>query len=337
MKKNFLIVVLWFAAGLATAQKQTGTEKVITASEKINKKSQQISEASNQAANQMAQAGENAKVVAANVKRLIKVFEPIFKLHFKKKKAVSGNTEPATVNTTAVTAAANETPAAPQPIPEAAPANYADAPVPAIDGGYKNYQPESDDYNTDGSANWGNQYNAEFGNYLDAFTGTILDGGSAEDKPTAVDLIFLAPNDGQNAYYIITPNFAHDNGSADAFWGSATTDNPVKSWKAVNESEVAVTTLTGQQFEKLQYSEQLRGAVKQAKCFASFYSSTTKLEGKVFAVKTEMLGRSAYALIYVMKHVGTSGSSGYLKVKIKCTGFDNNGDGNPDAGMYYRH
>jgi hypothetical protein len=37
-----------------------------------------------------------------------------------------------------------------------------------------------------------------------------------------------------------------------------------------------------------------------------------------------------------MKHVGTSESGGHLKVKIKCTAFNNNGDGNPDAGMYYR-
>ena len=49
-----------------------------------------------------------------------------------------------------------------------------------------------------------------------------------------------------------------------------------------------------------------------------------------------MEGRTIYALIYVVKQIGSRGNGGYLKVKIKCTGFDNNGDGNPDVSEYNR-
>lgn len=322
------------------AQKKSTADKVVEASEKANKKSQQISDASNKVAGQAREAGDNAKNIAGNVKAVIKVFEPIFKLHFKKKnknKPVKGDEVTVIKNTPVKSDNTNNNyESVPQPIPgNSENGNNTTGTVPALpQANYDPGIPESKEYNSDGTANWGNQYNAEFGCYLDALTGTIMDGGQSEDNPNAVDLIFLAPNDGQNAYYLITPNFAHDNITADAYWGSATTDNPVKTWKSVNESEVAVTNLTGIQFEKIQYNEQLRGAVKNAKGFSSFYISLNKLDGKVFAVKTTMGERDAFALIYIVKHIGTSGSGGYLKVKIKCTGFDNNNDGNPDAGLY---
>lgn len=342
MKKTFLLLSICFLNYYLQAQEKPVTDKVVEAAEKTNKKSQQISEASNKVKEQAQQVGTNAQNIASNVKAVIKIFEPILQHFKKKKKPVPTGNDAVVINTSQVKSEnsnnTNTSPAAegnnstPQPANNNYEASPADTAPPHFNYGVS----ESPAYNTDGTANWGNQYNAEFGCYLDAFSGTILDGGSAEDKPNSVDLIFLAPNDGQNAYYIITPNLAHDNVSADAFWGSATTDNPVKSWKEVNESEVALTTLTGAQFEKIQYNENLRGAVKQAKGFASFYISLNKLDGKVFAVKSTMANRDAYALIYVVKHVGTSGSGGYLKVKIKCTGFDNNGDGNPDVSEYNR-
>lgn len=338
MKKILCVLVSVLVIQSIMAQQKPVSETVVNTTEKVNKKTQELSQASDKAAQQLGQAGDNAKVIVDNAKKILRVFEPILNLHFRKKKASGIGQESYVLNTTPV-----DTKGPSQPVVEPVSANAGGASVPtppaqmAYDARfYENYVPENGGYNSDGTANWGNQYNGEFGNYLDAFSGTILDGGTAEDKPESVDLIFLAPNDGQNAYYIITPNFARDNYAADAYWGSATTDNPVKSWKAVNESEVALTTITGQQFEKIQYSEQLRGAVKQSKGFASFFSSTNKLEGRVFAVKTEMHGRTAYALIYIVKHIGTSGSSGHLKVKIKCTGFDTSGDGNPDPALYIR-
>lgn len=316
--------------------------KVVKKAQQVNDKSRQISETSNRVKEQADQVAVNTKNVVQNAKAVIKIFEPVFALHFKKKnKKNAGNNGNGGQQIDAARAKSdygntetgnggNSSPAQPVYSNEN-PVNNTNAASPVYaDPGV----PENSNYNPDGSANLGNQYNAEYGCYLDALTGTVLFGGEAEEKPTSVDLIFLAPNDGQNTYYLVTPNFAHD-GGADCFWGSCTTDNPTKSWKTVNESEVAVTTLTGAQFEKIQYNTQLSGAVKGTRGFAGWYSSPgTKLDGKVFAVKTEMENRTAYALIYVVKQVGTSGSGGYLKVKVKVTGFDNNGDGNPDSNVY---
>jgi hypothetical protein len=312
--------------------------KVVKKAQQVNSKLQQISETTDKVKEQAGMIASNTKNAVQNAKAVIKIFEPIFAIHFKKKNkkdnAASDNGS-AAINTNQVkdepvnnnntkTSQGQQTNENNFPVSNTN--NQPAFPDPGI--------PESKNYNPDGSANLGNQYNAEYGCYLDALTGTVLFGGDAEEKPTSVDLIFLAPNGGENTYILVTPGFAHD-GGADCFWGSCTTDNPTKSWKTVNESEVAVTTLTGAQFEKIQYNTQLSGAVKGTRGFAGWYASTgTKLDGKVFALKTEMENRTAYALIYVVKQVGTSGSGGYLKVKIKVTGMDTNGDGNPDVKVY---
>jgi hypothetical protein len=332
MKKIIVIKLLCVALLTnAHAQKKPAAEKVVAASEKVNTKTREISDASNKVADQTRQAGDNAKNIASNVKAILKVFEPILKLHFKKRNKNKPADDAVVINTGQVKSDNNNSSSLPPPPPVE---NNNSIPAEAPQVSYDPGVPENTNYNIDGTANWGNHHNPEYGCYIDALTGTILDGGSAEDKPESVDLIFIAPNDGQNAYYLMTPNFAHDNVSANAMWGSNSTDNPVKSWKSVNESEVAETKLTGAQFEKIQYNEQLRGAVKSTRNFSAFYTSLNKLDGKVFAVKTTMGQRDAFALIYVVKHVGTSGSGGYLKVKIKCTGFDNNGDSNPDGALY---
>jgi hypothetical protein len=54
------------------------------------------------------------------------------------------------------------------------------------------------------------------------------------------------------------------------------------------------------------------------------------LDGKVFAIRTQIENRTSYALIYVVEHVGVMGSSCFLKVKLKVNGLDANGDGLPD-------
>jgi hypothetical protein len=47
-----------------------------------------------------------------------------------------------------------------------------------------------------------------------------------------------------------------------------------------------------------------------------------------------MDNRKLDAPIYVVAHIGTSGSNGYLKIKIKVTGLDKNNDDLPDDDAY---
>ncbi len=189
--------------------------------------------------------------------------------------------------------------------------------------------------NRDGSGNWGNQDNGLYGNCLDALTGTVMGMGEAEDKPGSVDLMFFAPSDGQNTYYIMTPSFAHDNGTA-TYMTQHTSDEVAK-WKTVTESEVALTRLTIGQFDQIQNNNQILNVVKNARNYAGYFSlPETKLEGMVFAVKVQEETRTVYALIAIDKHFGTSGSNGYLKIRVKAQGIDSNGDGNPDAANYIR-
>jgi hypothetical protein len=49
-----------------------------------------------------------------------------------------------------------------------------------------------------------------------------------------------------------------------------------------------------------------------------------------------MDNREVYALIAVMKQIGTSGSNGYLKIAIKSTGLSNNAINQPSANAYLR-
>jgi hypothetical protein len=332
--KQFILFFIFISIQFAVAQ----NNKVVRKAEEINNKSQQVKETSARIRENANQVAANTQLVVQNAKAIVKIFEPIFAIHFKRKAAAAALQANNDNSSQPVASNINTSYADNTTMQQNGNANAAAAEgynVPKVTG-YNPGIPENGSYNPDGSANLGNQYNAEYGCYLNALTGTVLYGGEAEENPAGVDLIFLAPNDGQNAYYLITPGFAHD-GRADCFWGSCTTDNPTRSWSKVNESEVALTNLTGAQFEKIQYNTQLSGAVKGTRGFAGWYSSPgSKLDGKVFAVKTEMESRTAYALIYVVKQVGTSGSGGYLKLKVKVTGVDTNGDGSPDAGAYQR-
>lgn len=214
---------------------------------------------------------------------------------------------------------------------------------PAVQYGvYNNYTPQqylpvnnTSSINTDGSGNWGNQNNALYGNCLDVLTGTVVGMGEAEDKPNSVDLMFFAPSDGQNTYVLMTPSFAKNNSSAT--YMSQHSSDAVSKWKDVTESEVALTKLTIAQFEKIQNNSQISSAVKNAVNYAGWYTSAgNKLEGQVFAVKVEQENRTVYALVAVVKHFGTSGSNGYLKIKVKSQGIDTNGDGMADPASYLR-
>ncbi|MBP6432323.1 MAG: hypothetical protein KA319_11195 [Ferruginibacter sp.] len=360
--KSLLVTLILAAYSLGVlAQSKTTSDKVVKATEKVNQKTEKLSNASNQVANQAGQISSNAQNVIKNVKAVVKVFEPILQ-YFKRNKKIaatktSNESEISSNGTNSSsngleTATPTEYPNFP-PMPPSTATNETNSSSNPSEGsfpttsnsesGSANYPsfpnygtPENEEYNSDGSANWGNQDNAVFGNCLDAFSGKIKNLGEGEENPNSIDLIFLAPSDGQNAYYLITPDFAKNNASADAFWGSATTDNPVKKWNDVNESQVAETKITGTQFFKIKTNTQLISAVKSARGYASFYSSISKLDGKVFAVKTNMNNRDAYALIYIAKHIGTSGSNGCLKIFIKCNGIDSNGDGYSEPINYNR-
>ena len=84
-------------------------------------------------------------------------------------------------------------------------------------------------------------------------------------------------------------------------------------------------------------NNQLMAVIKQCGGFKDRYESRVKMDGKVFAIKTEMGNRTAYGLIHVINQYGTTGENGYLRIKLKVTGVDGNGDGLPDAGQYIRN
>lgn len=227
------------------------------------------------------------------------------------------------------------------PANSTAPASPAAEPNPQY-GVYNNYTPDQylpvanpASVNTDGTGNWGNQNNGLYGNCLDVLTGTVMSMGEAEDKPGSIDLMFFAPADGQNTYVLMTPSFAKTNSTATYMTQHAS--DGVAKWKDVTESEVALTKLTIGQFDKIQTNTQITGAVKNAVNYAGWHTSVgTKLEGQVFAVKVEQDNRTVYALVAVEKHFGTSGSNGYLKIKVKSQGIDTNNDGMADPNAYIR-
>jgi hypothetical protein len=188
--------------------------------------------------------------------------------------------------------------------------------------------------NNDGTGNWGNQNNGLYGNCLDAMTGTVMGIGEAVQKPGSVDLLFFAPSDGQNTYYIMTPDFARNNSSAGAMSQHAT--DAVAQWSDVNETEVSPTRLTIGQFQQIRSNSQIMSAVLNASGYSGYYASVgRKLDGQVFAVKAQLDNRQLYALVAVLQQMGTSGSNGYLKIMIKAQGMDNN-SGQTNANAYLR-
>jgi hypothetical protein len=187
--------------------------------------------------------------------------------------------------------------------------------------------------NNDGTGNWGNQNNGLYGNCLDVLTGTVMGMGEAEEMPGSIDVVFVAAN---GAYTLMTPNFARNNVTA-TYMSNHSTDG-ISKWSTVNETEIAETRLSSSQFDQIQTNPQISNVVKNAVNYAGYVQyAGNKLDGKVFAVKAELENRTVYGLIAVVKHVGTDGSNGFLKIKIKAMGIDTDGDGQPDAGMYIRN
>ncbi len=92
---------------------------------------------------------------------------------------------------------------------------------------------------------------------------------------------------------------------------------PVREWNEVNESEIAMTSITPLQFEKIKDDKQLEAVIKRTTGFKDKLESRTKLSGRIIAVKTKMMNREAYGLIYIMEQHGTTGTNAYLKIKLK--------------------
>lgn len=340
MKRSLLLVMVLFAGCFVNAQEQPKKPKVVKTAEKVNQKTQKASEASNEVVNQSQQTAANVQNVVNNAKAVIKIFEPILRFRLKKQN---------TTQQTDVAVTNNQ----PLPNPPAQPVTNQPAPAPVPD--YNNpavyvtqtdinqgvtIVTESPLYNTDGTANLGSQNNKKFGCYIDIMRGTIMDEIDAAGQSKSIDLIFTATssfNEQVPMYAFLTPSYVKNDAFAYNFFkGTKYKDRniPPAAWDEVNESEVAMTALSAEQFEKIQDNNQLMAVVKQIKGFEQKVESRVKLDGKVIAVKTEMGDRTAYGLIFIVNHYGTTGDNGFLKIKIKITGFDANNNGIPNGSFY---
>ncbi len=323
-----LFTSLLYAQEVKTEKKS----KVVKTTEKINQQTQKISEASNEVVNQSQQTSANVQNAVNNAKAVIKIFEPILRFRLKKN-AQQGSADTQTETTSPSTEQASTQSTQPYDNPAVYVTQNDLAQGVAV-------VVESPVYNADGTANLGSQNNKKFGCYINVLQGSIMDEIDAAGNTKSVDLIFTATNafnEQVPMYAFLTPSYVKNDAFAYNFFkGTKYKDKniPPASWQDVNESEVAMTALTGEQFEKIQNNNQLTAVVKQIKGFGQKVESRTKLEGKVIAVKTEMGDRTAYGLIYIVSHYGTTGDNGYLKIKIKVTGFDQNGDGVPDGSIY---
>lgn len=330
MKPTTLFMCLFFLSVTAIAQsndKKTAGEKIKNTSEKVNQKSREVNQTSAEVAEQARQTADNVKSTINNVKAVIKLFEPIFTFHFKKRKqggqmvpntdyaqnsneSSQGNTNDGSGNGN------NAGGSAPPPPP----------PPPTFTYSSDNFsQPESDTYNSDGTMNLGHQNTGRFGNCLNLLEGTVMGMGEAEDDPQKIDLIFFSQYGGTGF-------------SFESPYDAPTINEgvSVKSWRARNETEIAETRLAISDFEKITTNSQLLNAVKSTGGFAANFYTPNKMEGRVFAVKLRQDDREVNALLAVYKQYGTGGGNGYLKIKIKVQALKAGANGFADPAAYVR-
>lgn len=323
------IILLFFTCPELVAQ-----SKPVKTAQKVNDQVKKVKEDADEMTRQAGEIGENVKAIQSNIKTVVSIFEPILRFRLKKNTQdlvqVSPDNNNSETSTRTEEAAVNDT-------------NIVNYDTGVTQSDLNNGTPlvaESPSYNTDGSANLGSQNNDKFGCYLDMVKGQVMDDIDAAGNSKSIDIIFTATgafNEQVPMYAFLTPAYVkNDRFAYNFFKGTKYKDQniPPASWDDVNESEVAMTALTPAQFDKIQNNNQLTAVVKQIKGFGQKVESRTKLDGKVIAVKTEMGNRTAFGLICITNHYGTTGSNGYLKIRIKVTGFDSNGDGMPDAQFY---
>ncbi|MBK7233376.1 MAG: hypothetical protein IPH93_14215 [Saprospiraceae bacterium] len=288
------------------------SDKVYTSSKKMNETSAKIKEG-------VEKTVAESKQAVNNIKAAIKIFEPIIRLHRK------------TENTSTVGIENENNTQSDDASTENVMTNSENQNI--------EYIPEDTRYNADGSANWGSQNHKEFGCYLDMTSGNIMDDIDAAGNTNSVDVIFTATDYFGSApmYAFLSPALVKNDIFANYYFrGPSYKDQniPVRLWEEVNESEIALTNITVTQFDKIKDNKQLAAVIQQTPGFKDRLESRTKLTGKVIAVKTKMGQRKAHGLIYIQDQFGTTGSRAYLKVKIKVSGFDSNGDGQVDAELY---
>lgn len=318
MKKIYLFILFQLALTIHVALAQKPMEKAKETTNKLAQQTEQTKQNTEEISKNVQLTTEQIRAAIENVKETTKLFEPILVFRNKnRQQATSSSME--NVGTMPMENTSDNQENATTQMP---------------------YIPESNAYNADATANLGSQNHNSFGCYVDVMRGRIMDDLDAAIDPQSVDVIFTATdyfNSQVPTYALLTPAYVkYDNFSSYHFRGTKFKDNniPIKNWEEVNESEIALTTLTGEQFERIQTNKQLLGIIKQIPNFSSKVESRTKLDGKVFAVRTVMGDRTAYGLIYIMNHYGTTGPNGYLKIKLKVTGFDADGDNLPDGQVY---
>lgn len=320
MKKLFLLNVLIICL---IHNQLSAQQPKATTSEKVKNATQKVSEKTSKIANDVQEAANNVTTSVNNVKSILKVFEP-FWLHIKgtsnvdiSKSDNANNTQntPNTEGGTPVATEVNSTTAQPTE-------------------NMNTNTSASTMYNNDGTANWGCQDHEQYGCYLDAQKGLVMDDVDVAAQTGSVDVIFTASSyAGKPLYSLLSPQYAKMNTHARVYFTGEKYkkgDYPTKQWDVANATSIAEVRITGAQFDKVKDNNQLMAVVNQNAGFKDALETNQPLKGRVFAVRTQLDNRTTYALIYVVDQFGTKGSSAYLKVKLKVNGVDNNGDGFPD-------
>jgi hypothetical protein len=341
MKAIFLLVAAIMLT-ITMSYSQTNTQKANQAVDKATEKVDNVEQGIRTSISKVEVLRDQAKTALQTVKDLTKVFDPVVWLHGKNKQYDVSTASEIIYQQGNYTPPADHTGTANEqytPYTDPALSNYYVTPE-SFNSYTTSYTPEDARYNADGTANLGSQNHTSFGCYLDIMRGTVMDEIDAATDPQNVDLIFTATdyfNASVPMYAFLTPSYAkYDKFAYNFFKGTKYNDQkiPPLNWEIANESEVAFAPITGEQFEKIQNNKQLMAIVKMISNFSGKIESRTKLDGKVVAIKTTMGDRTAYGLMHIVNHYGTTGPNGYLKVKIKVLGFDASGNGYPDPFVY---
>jgi hypothetical protein len=335
MKNTMLLMAVLCLSFSAMAQqvdsvKKTDPQKVVDKAQQVNDKTREISNASNQVTEQARQTADNIKNTVANVKAVIKIFEPVVNLHIFKKKENNATNPPSenvasTENTQNNQVQQNQNTAGLGNNPGFVDGSNNNPATVDPNGGIVYGTPENEQYNADGTMNCGHQNNGKYGNCINLLEAKVLGMGEAETDPAKIDLIFFSQYGGLG-YSFESPHDAPTINEGVA----------VKSWRERNETEIAQTQLTIDQFEKISTNSEMINVVKNTQGYSANFYTSNKMDGRVFAIKIMQDDKQLYALLAVYTQFGTSGSKGYLKIKIKVQGVDTNGDGNPDSMAYQR-
>lgn len=318
---SFYGTVMLLMVSFTTLCAQSGS-KIVRKTGQMESKSQTLQTDSEELQKKVEGTTHNIKSTASNVKKILSIFDPIIYFHSRKRVVEDGipsESEYANDSTSSDT-------------------NF---PTEGGSNDVSDTEVQDPDGSSDATTMLGSQNHKEFGCYLDLGTGTVLDDIDAAENTSRVDLIFAATDYFGSAlmYAFLSPATVKSDAFAHYYFrGSKYKDQhiPVRQWEEANESEMAMTSLTLSQFEKINSNKQLMAVVQQISGFKDRLESRSKLTGKIIACKTEIQSRTVYALIAVLDHYGNHGSNGCLKIKIKLSGIDLNGDSIPDPDAYLK-